>query len=147
MNKERLQNVIRAIREGRKEDFSMTSWATPCSSPACALGHYAFRQDLQEVFKLHSNAVFIGASSQPDAVYGGVAMHFDISGDEARDLFASSGCRRVGNDENITAEDAMEYFENFIAEHEVVEAIEEVTAEVTAERLQEVNPCESVLQR
>jgi hypothetical protein len=42
-----LRNVVRALRESKSpESFSMSAYGHGCGTPACALGHYAARPDL-----------------------------------------------------------------------------------------------------
>jgi len=132
MNKQRLQNVVRAVREGRNEDFNMSIYANHCGTPACALGHYAARGDLQEVFSLSS----VNGDSFKIPVYNNTftsihtpftvaAEHFDITIAETVELFSSSGCGKIGR-EPITAKQAIAYIENFITKHEVKEVVEEL---------------------
>lgn len=54
--RERAQNMIRALRESPdRAQFSMSRWATRCGTPACVLGHYAARSDLQNIFELRAD--------------------------------------------------------------------------------------------
>lgn len=132
MNKERLLNVAKALRESLKpEDFSMDMYHV-CGTPACALGHYAARPDLQSAFALGKDgrSGLFRASDEAQSwdqciAYCGPAIceHFDISADQATDLFADGdtdeddevitevGC---GNPKN--AIEAAEYIERFVAD-------------------------------
>lgn len=141
MNKERLQNVIRAIREGREEDFRMSVFSNSCGTPACALGHYAARDDLQEQFALGKFSIYIagGSTEYPLDLFDRTAEHFDITLEEITELFSVTGCGGgyLPDDTfiRITAKEAMTYIENFIARHEVVrEEVEEAIEEVTTAR-------------
>lgn len=97
MNKERLLNVAKALREGKPEDFSMRNYGNACGTPACALGHYASRRDLQERFELADRYDIAGGHIEADgrAVYfdgRAVLEHFDISSEDAETLFGEAGC-------------------------------------------------------
>lgn len=117
MNAERSLNVARALREGKPEDFDMHDYVNYCGTPACALGHFASRGDLQAFLKIYR-----GPESQtPYLVYadtGAAAFHdadevyeyFDIDEDESDELFNSHGC---GNAQ--TNIQAAEYIEDFVA--------------------------------
>jgi hypothetical protein len=122
MNKERLLNVAKALRESKNpEMFDMEYHVHhECGTPACAFGHYAARQDLQDAFKI----VFDGGwrsywiettDGQNQNVWWDddcVREHFDISDKQARLLFFSKGC---GNAQTPT--EAAEYIEHFVAEN------------------------------
>ena len=83
-----------------------------CGSPACALGHYASRDDLQSTFYLGYNTDgVISASSDRSVQLNGtiVRKEFGVSMMEAERLFGSRGCG-----EAETALEAAEYIENFL---------------------------------
>jgi len=110
LHKQRLLNVVRALKEApNPKRFTMEQIGTFCRTPACALGHYAARHDLQHTFSL---SFFTGAL----LIYGerggvaceGVLKHFGITTVEALDLFDQSGC-----DDAQTLEEAIEYIEQF----------------------------------
>lgn len=134
---QRLLNVARALRESPEpEDFTMQYFVQSCGTPACALGHYAFRRDLQHTFKF---VAFIGEvwdsnarSFQPGVKYDiarvddahdrqsslsydsvEVLEHFGITALESDELFGAYGC---GNAQ--TAKRAAGYIERFAAKRQ-----------------------------
>lgn len=121
IHKKRLLNVARALRESpNPEDFTMTQYGYDCGTPACALGHYAARRDLQRVASLQDNTPY-GAWLNL-AGYGyqlvdfdseGIQKHFGIARDECHKLFSSRGC---GNAKTAIA--AAQYIERFVARKE-----------------------------
>jgi hypothetical protein len=122
MNKERLLNVAKALRESEKpHEFDMGDYVNDCGTPACALGHYAFRTDLQTlcVIKNRGDGSFLIEYREHDDERGydrldfddgSVLEHFGISIEEAEDLFSSNGCG-----EAQTPNEAAEYIERFVA--------------------------------
>lgn len=118
MNIARLLNVAKALRESPNPDnFSMLDYMNGCGTPACALGHYAARPDLQDF--MHPVQLIESPVSEYALEYNdeqralsldywdtAIQKHFDISPEEATDLFCSEGC---GNAE--TAIEAAEYIE------------------------------------
>jgi len=136
MNSQRLQNVAKAIREGDPEDFRMNIYMNNCGTPACALGHYAARTDLQNVFGLSRISdrslgpvgtviCLDGSYTIMQTPFTVAAEHFDITITETIELFAGDGCGKNDN-ELITAKQAITYIEDFIARHETVEVIEDL---------------------
>jgi hypothetical protein len=84
-----------------------------CGTPACALGHYAARTDLQRAFKLKHGDVQT-TSGSPD-VSGVCYEHFGLlelwgHGDEWIELFADNGCGGA-----TTPLQAAKYIEKFVA--------------------------------
>lgn len=134
MNKERLLNVAKALRESPNPgDFRMSSYATGCGTPACALGHYAARSDLQSAFAFQPGkgpygAVCLGDTSITHG-HESVRDHFDISADEVSRLFACEGeaidfVEAEGMPESTflslsagSANAAADWIERFVAEH------------------------------
>lgn len=116
MNKERLLNVARALRESQVPgDFTMVRLVNPCGTPACALGHYAARTDLQDEYWIDAYGRFRCVSDdRGDDDDDSDAKHFGITSDESSELFGTEGCG-----EAKTAIEAAEYIEQFVAEHEV----------------------------
>lgn len=110
MNKERLLNVARACRETKFPDrFNMGTYSWICGTPACAIGNYAARADLQDEFTLDR----LGNLNRNDGDYYGSSSleeHFGVGRDAAYELFGSRGC---GNAK--TAIEAAEYIEAFVA--------------------------------
>lgn len=111
MNKERLLNVAKALREAPEpEKFTMIQFVhlAPeggCGSPACALGHYAFRQDLQSAFTQDT----FGPQSGIGCASEEVLEHFGITEMQACQLFDSRGC-----DDANTPTEAADYIEKFV---------------------------------
>ena len=130
MNEERLRNVVKALRESPAPlNFTMSYWGQGCGSPACAMGHYAFREDLQDVYILNE----LGDIQKVDRVVSEIlqlpfesfAKHFDLSQQETMALFGSNGCNKAK-----TIEEAIAYIEDFITEKlGVKEAVEELIEE------------------
>lgn len=128
MNKERLLNVARALRESpNPEQFHMSSYGHDCNTPACAIGHYAARPDLQDAFALDTYGWLIHRDGRPcNYFHEEVHAHFDItpeqssllfSGDTDGDDFDEDGepNRVWGCNSARTALEAAEYIENFVA--------------------------------
>jgi hypothetical protein len=127
MNKERLLNVAKALRESPDpENFNMQDYVHCCGTPACAFGHYAFRTDLQDEFKVsRRNKSYSGLSgfaicctSAPDPslityTNEAVLKHFDIDRTEAETLFGAYGCGDA-----LTAIEAAEFIEDLVRRHE-----------------------------
>lgn len=115
MNKKQIKNVIRALKETpHKDRFDMASWAHPCGTPACAIGNYAQRTDLQDTFCLRAgdwggmnliNTVDDTVAHLEDEV----AEHFDLSEEEAEMLFGQQGCGGA-----TTTEQAIEFLEWYL---------------------------------
>ena len=129
MNEERLRNVVKALRESPAPlNFTMSYWGQGCGSPACAMGHYAFREDLQDVYILNESGdirevdIF---SDFPEGPFESFAKHFDLSQEESMTLFGSNGCNKAE-----TIKEAIAYIEDFITEKlGVKEAVEELIEE------------------
>lgn len=118
MNRERLLNVARALRESpAPDDFTMQRYGNPCGTPACALGHYAARCDLQQQFRLWEdgdNRSYHLTSLGLDYESRDVIEHFDLSGwPDAEELFGPEGCGGA-----LTAVAAAEYIERWVAARE-----------------------------
>lgn len=107
----RLLKVARALREGKRRSFNMESYANECGTPACAIGHYASRRDLQRYFSLSE----LGSLLCGDEAVGfddyEVTSHFGISIDEAYELFDAAGCGAA-----TTPIAAARYIEKFVKE-------------------------------
>lgn len=121
MNKrqeKRLLNVAKALREGRPENFYMGTWGEPvddknakCGTPACALGHYASRLDLQKkvILGRTTGAVHSRASGKRISPFAFAMKHFGITKEEADELFEVDGCGLAR-----TNKQAAKYIENFV---------------------------------
>lgn len=128
---QRLRNLIVALRESPAPDaFTMKYYGYigrnpwwdlplpkdyqesvqtqyPCKTPACVLGHYAARQDLQDVFKLtQCGTLDYGCNF---SFYTVLYQHFGLSDKECDELFGSYGCGRAH-----TTGEAITYIEQFI---------------------------------
>lgn len=116
MNSVRLLNVVRALRESpRPEAFTMARYAHdgidhPCGTPACAIGHYAARGDLQDAFVVDGMAVRVGSEW---LTYSMIRAHFGLSVEEDVELFSEDGCGDAQ-----TTEEAASYIEAFVARKE-----------------------------
>lgn len=107
--RKRLLNVARALRESRNPDeFTMEKTHHECGTPACAIGHYAARRDLQREFTLKSAL----GSTDGDGEWAYAAQrHFGLEGLATVELlFGSKGC---GGAETPKA--AARYIERFVA--------------------------------
>jgi hypothetical protein len=121
MNKERLLKVAKALRESRApDDFTMERFGNHCGTPACAMGHYAARRDLQRTFRFGKAYL---AAPRPTLLYAKtdkcayidheeVLDHFGITYGQSDQLFGPHGC---GNAQ--TANEAANYIERFVAEN------------------------------
>lgn len=124
MSKERLLNVARSLRECTldRSFFTMKKWGheaswvrsmlgkvsskPTCGTPACAMGHYAVRDDLQDTFTLDETGGLRVRGRRPN--FEVIGNHFGISYEETNELFSEYGC---GNAQ--TREEAARYIEEF----------------------------------
>ena len=126
-----LLNVARALRESTTpESFTMSDYLSPntqpgakewCGTPACALGHYAVRGDLQNFLKpgltRWGDPMLKYTAASKEAHYfayyddESVMDHFGLESiDEAEELFGPvEGCGGAK-----TPIEAAEYIENFV---------------------------------
>jgi hypothetical protein len=122
MNAERLLNVARALREAPDNgNFTMEfyCWSGKefdCGTPACAIGHYAARQDLQKLFFIANGQMMVHYPNgdwpiMVDSDKSIVPLqHFGITYEEWDELFDVDGCGNAA-----TAIEAAEYIEQFVA--------------------------------
>lgn len=115
---QRLLNVALALRESPAPSKFDMGYYSRCQTPACALGHYAFRTDLQGLLKLGTHDVLFvnpddGDGDDDSADYDANAIldHFGIDEEEAGMLFSTCGC-----DGAKTALQAAQYIERFVKE-------------------------------
>ncbi len=117
MHKERLLNVAKALRESKRpEEFTMGQFVRECGSPACALGHYAERTDLQSAFVLKLDPMWgwdVYTSPGSELSFRHIMPHFDISEAETEELFGIHGC-----DDAQSPNAAARYIEAFVARKE-----------------------------
>jgi hypothetical protein len=142
MNKrqaQRLLNVARALRESEHPElFTMESYVNNaamlsnrfeatdvpehwCGTPACALGHYGARTDLQRKIRIaripfgFNGTSYFGLryGNNRDVGYADDAMlnHFGLERHEAHLLFCPSGCGGAK-----TTLQAAQFIENFVAQ-------------------------------
>lgn len=138
MNENNLRNVAKALRESTRPDlFNMKIYVWGehrmndpllktrykedfCGTPACALGHYAARKDLQDFLTVKPlkawdgqdyPAVVYSDDVECDASYDDLDLrtHFEINYEEAEELFGAEGCVCAK-----TPEQAAAYIEYFI---------------------------------
>lgn len=95
INKQRLLTAALAVLDAPRNTFTMSTYQHPCGTPACVLGNYAYRGDLQSTFKLGS--VFVLTRTR--GVLGPVSFsgpeirkHFGITEEQAEELFGPQGC-------------------------------------------------------
>ncbi len=123
IHKERLTSVVKALRDSPDpERFNMDRLTHPCGAPACALGHYAARDDLQEMFVLvpqehwyPGSGLRLKAAPTKQVSYTSrvVREHFGLTPAETHELFSASGCG-----EAKSADQAAMYIERFVARKE-----------------------------
>ena len=130
----RLSNIAVALRDAATVEkyFDMSNYGLPagwdfedccfpnnfseldrhtCGTPACALGHYAARTDLQRFVgldkwgDLYLRANGYGTDHSSNALLG----YFGLTGDESFELFGGDGCGNA-----TKAIDAAEYIEEFL---------------------------------
>lgn len=123
----RLLNVAKALRESAVPRlFTMAHWGygadevtSPqadkgCGTPACALGHYASRRDLQRAFKLDEDGLVNDASDYSvgfdvEKRSPEIEEHFGLSRSEPSELFGPEGCGHAK-----TVKEAARYIERFV---------------------------------
>lgn len=119
-NIERLEKLVTVLEQAKPEQFDMTrycwyGWESTgfkCGTPACVLGHYASRSDVQRTFKLTAYGTLIhrktGACVDFDSEY--VLEHFGIDEYQAGKLFDGNGCNNAE-----TPAEAIAFIRKFIA--------------------------------
>lgn len=126
----RLLLAAQATRETKHPNqFTMELYGIEeCNTPACVLGNYAFRTDLQRTFKLAIFTYTLDWSpgegkgiaiyraedgptniSRLDCDAPSIQAHFALTQPQAIDLFAYNGCGRAQ-----TPEEAAEFIEKFV---------------------------------
>lgn len=108
MRYDRLLAAAQAVEESPlPEHFTMKDFFHRCGTPACVLGHYAAREDLQSEYKLRQTSIGWWANG-----LGTSEEHFEISLDQWDELFAIDGC-----DGATTPAAAGRYIRDFVARH------------------------------
>lgn len=127
IHRERLLKVAQALRESSApKDFTMRCFVNECGTPACALGHYAARRDLQHAFKIvvEKGTDFDGTArlyydvtendGAPIAYDDDFTQqHFGLDAYDLNNLFGGCGC-----DDAQTPKAAARYIERFVAKQE-----------------------------
>lgn len=129
MNRENFEKLLQANREAKPETFNMAVFLgqpTACGTPACLLGNYALRTDMQSAFAAKPSAFAAKPAGEADAMGLVVSTktgravwcddldvreHFDITSEEADRLFDADGCNSAGTDRDK----ALAYVEHFMA--------------------------------
>ena len=138
VQKQRLLKVAQACRETKHPGhFDMDHWGqalynawdmsdeeamNTCGTPACALGNYAVRRDLQRNFRLDAYGHLRSRNGKPIVLtdrnewptqhekFEYLGEYFGITEDEALELFDADGCGNA-EDDHIKA---AEYIEQFV---------------------------------
>lgn len=122
VNIPRLKKLITALQDAKPENFSMRMYGRrSCSTPACVLGHYAYRRDLQRTLTLTSveddpERLWLRDAHGQGIGYDDRAVldHFGICEWDADKLFNGiSGCGGA-----TTTKQAIAYIRKFIARRE-----------------------------
>lgn len=134
MNKQQLKNlkklpkVLReeaarrdALGDKRKvgDSFNMHGFGNySCNTPACVLGTYAYRKDVQDTFRPLRcyYGIDIKLKGCSEVVYHDgleVQAHFGLDATQAEELFGTKGCGGADNEE-----DAARFIEGFIEREE-----------------------------
>ena len=143
MNLLRMNALLIANRESTTP-FSMHNWTwglfggehTSCNTPACLMGNYAARPDLQDTF-LISKGGSLELRLRPNRplvdywdVMFTLGHHFDLTAEEVSDLFNGDGCDGARQDRAK----AIAYVEDFVARKLAERPLEEeeLEEEITA---------------
>lgn len=109
---QRLLDVATALRESpNPRKFDMDAYGHDCRTPACALGHYAARKDMQKILCLDSEGELNFAKTGVWTSHHNkeVLEHFGLNVTESHRLFSGSGCGYAR-----TAIQAAKFIENFL---------------------------------
>jgi len=124
MNLLRMNALLIANRESTAP-FSMHNWTwglfggeqISCNTPACLMGNYAARPDLQDTFFISDFGNLELCSNPGRALYDfydvttALETHFDLTDEEVGELFNGDGCDGARQDRGK----AIAYVEAFIA--------------------------------
>lgn len=112
----RLLRVAQALREAKHpEDFTMARYVNECGTPACALGHYASRRDLQKLLELCKDKwrdfgiMYVGEPNDAGIYDPKVLEHFGITENGSTELFGGVGCGDAK-----TPTEAADYIDAFV---------------------------------
>ena len=122
VHERRLRNVIRALEESpNPKAFTMSCFVNGdefdyrtggnhfCGTPACALGHYAARRDLQREFRVITDHNGVRYLEDPMSAIDKSMKHFGLRDLEFQELFGAEGCGDAK-----TTKKAIRYIEKFI---------------------------------
>ncbi len=119
IQKKRLLNVARALRESEiPKDFRMVAFRNECGTPACALGHYVARQDLQRAFTWGRPGGDYPRDRFPHSkksghevfyTYPEIQEHFGLNEKQLEELFGEDGCGDARGPRS-----AAQYIERFV---------------------------------
>lgn len=121
----RFSNAIRALQESpAPHKFKMDTYGYPsnpesplpreqneCGTPACVLGQYAFRTDLQSAFQLKDGDLSAADGQPIHYTSPEIREHFGITYSEAWFLFYQGGCGGA-----VTPAQAIKYMRDFVAQ-------------------------------
>lgn len=95
-------------------EIYMGSYIKPCGAPACVLGHYCAREDLQDDFSVRYRGIISRNANPNDNSLGfdsiEVRRHFDLRFDESHAIFGEYGCRNARHPEQVS-----EFIRDFVA--------------------------------
>lgn len=114
MNAEQRQNFLNLIKAVSEHPmpkmFNMQEYGYDCGTPACILGTYADRSDLQNLFFLRDGSLRSKDSyAYLDFDSPLFAEHFGLDNEQLWKLFSHDGCDRAR-----TIEKAVEYLKKFM---------------------------------
>lgn len=124
LNRENFRKLIQSTREAHTATFNMETYASECGTPACVLGNYANRTDLQSEYRLDGRNIKDSEGLVTHFYDADVHDHFGITDDDAHDLFDVDGCGLKDRDTDedgdyigdpITRNQAVAYLEAFYA--------------------------------
>lgn len=132
MRFDRLEKLITVLQEADPKGFSMERFGNACGTPACVLGHYAARRDIQRSFRFlpsdnpHPEFENNITTNKWESVWHDgeeVCSHFGIDSYQAEELFGGDGCN-----EATTPTQAIRFITKFIKTHKERQAREKARA-------------------
>lgn len=127
VQRKRMNNLVQVLRDAAKDKrlcrlFTMGRFGyseddcdnSPedvniCGTPACALGHYAVRRDVQRTFALTNDGNEVMVGKAPVNYDYHMTEHFGITEGQVDELFGGYGCENAK-----TPTQAANYIEKFI---------------------------------
>ena len=119
MNTLRLLNAVKAVDEALEAGgkFDITTYAVD-GQPRCLLGHYAARNDLQDVCYIVEQLVCTGDTRHLlPFEFEGAAEHFGLSAEESILLFSAQGCGGAGADWPAARKYVLDFIAKKLAEY------------------------------